>query len=159
MADSLPTNAELDALIDAALRDEPLLPTPPGLHRKIQERVLFAALQERERTRFRNTLLSAVGALVVLLAGTATIVTVTHFSLFYHHGVSGGMGLVDYYLNRFDVSWSSQVGTYALLLTLGLSTLSLWAGFILFRTQMHLTPFHTTVLRWTTGGATMRQAR
>ena len=138
MVDRLPSNAELDAFIDAALRDEPLLPAPKGLHQKIQERVLFADLEMRERARFRNSLLSALGALCLLFVGTVVVVTVTHFSLLYHHGVSGGMGLVDYYLNRFDVSWSSQVGLYAIVITLGLSTLSLWTGLVLFRSQLRL---------------------
>ena len=158
MANSLPTDAELDALIEAALRDEPLLPTPPGLHRKIQERVLFATLQERERARFRNSLLSALGALLVLLTGTAFVVILTNFSILYHHGVSGGMGLMDYYLNRFDVSWASEIGTYALFLTLGLSALSLWTGFVLFRTQLHVVPFYTRIMGKTATNATMHGA-
>lgn len=133
MADRLPTDDALDALIDAALHEEPLLPAPPGLHGKIQDRVHIAALQERERARFRNSLLSAMGALVVILGGAATVVTLTHFSHIYHHGVSGGKGLVDYYLTLFRVSWASHVGIYALGLTLGLSAISLWSGLMLIR--------------------------
>ena len=81
MADRLPTDDELDALIDAALRTEPMLPVPHGLHRKIQGRVHFAALQERERVRFRYSLVSAVCALLMLFAGTFVIVMLTNFSI------------------------------------------------------------------------------
>lgn len=140
MANRLPTERELDQFIDAALRDEPLLPVPAGLHRKIQDRVVIAAMQERERARFRNSLLSAVGALVVILAGTVAVVSLTHFSILYRHGVSGGRGFVDYYLTLLDVTWSGQIGGYALLLALGLSMGALWMGLILLRIQLRLAP-------------------
>jgi hypothetical protein len=142
MADRVPTDAVLDAFIDGVLRDETMLPAPADLHRKVQKRVHFAALQARERSRFRYSLLSALGALLVVLAGTTILVTLTHFNLLYHHGVSGGMGFFDYYVNRFDASWASHVGTYALLLTMGLSFFTLWAGLVAFRIQLRLSATH-----------------
>lgn len=142
MADSLPTDEELDALIEAALRDEPLLPVPPGLQRKIQDQVLFASLKEQERARFRRTLLGAVGAVMVILLGTVAVVSLTHFSILYRHGVSGGRGFVDYYLTLLDVSWSDQIGVIALMGTLGLSATALWAGLVLFRYERQLVPRH-----------------
>lgn len=138
MANSLPTEEELDALIEAALRDEPLLPAPPGLQRKIQERVLFAVLKEQERARFRRSLLGAVGAVMVILFGTVAVVSLSHFSILYRHGVSGGRGFVDYYLTLLDVSWSGQIGVFALVGTLGLSVIALWAGLVLFRYESQL---------------------
>jgi len=138
MANRLPSDAELDRLIDACLRGESLLPAPAGLHRKIQNRVCIAALKERERARFRNSLLSAVGAVVVILVGAAVVVTLTHFSHLYRHGVSGGKGFIDYYLTLLDVSWSGQVGAYALYLTLGLGMIALWAGLMSFHVQSRL---------------------
>tara|TARA_R110001592_G_scaffold284589_3_gene552919 strand:+ start:380 stop:859 length:480 start_codon:yes stop_codon:yes gene_type:complete len=143
MGDSLPTEAELDELIDAALRDEPLLPAPPHLHRKIEERVMYVALQERERARFRHTLIGAIGALFIIVTGAAVVITLTRFSLLYTHGVSGGKGLVDYYLTLFDVSWSSQIGVYALFLMVGLSIAFLWTGLMLLRGQMRLLPVNS----------------
>ena len=157
MANRLPTDMELDTFIDAALRDEPMLPAPPGLHRKIHERVQIAALRERELSRFRNSLLSAVGALFAILMGTAAVVTLTRFSYLYRHGVSGGKGLVDYYLTLLDVSsWSSQAGGYALLLALGLSAGTLWAGLVLLRMQMRLSPIDPSGAH---KGPTLRRAR
>ncbi len=143
MADSLPTDEELDALIEAALRDEPLLPAPRGLQRRIQEQVLFASLKEQERARFRRTLLGAVGAVMVILLGTVAVVSLTHFSILYRHGVSGGRGFVDYYLTLLDVSWSGQIGVFALVGTLGLSAIALWAGLVLFRYERQLVPRHS----------------
>ncbi len=140
MANSLPTDEELDALIEAALRDEPLLPAPPGLQRKIQERVLYAALKEQERARFRRSLLGAVGAVMVILFGTVAVVSLSHFSILYRHGVSGGRGFVDYYLTLLDLSWSGQVGVLALAGTLTLSMVALWAGLVLFRYESQLLP-------------------
>ena len=133
MGNRLPSDTELDALIEAALQDEPMLPVPPGMHGRIQERVYIASLQERERVRFRYSLLSALGALAVILFGTVTVVTLTHFSFIYQHGVSGGKGFVDYYLTLFDVSWSSRVGAYALGLAMGLSATLLWGGLLAVR--------------------------
>lgn len=142
MANSLPSDEALDALIDAALRDEPLLPVPPGFQRKVQERVLFAALQRQERARFRRTLLGALGAVMVILMGTVAVVSLTHFSILYRHGVSGGRGFVDYYLTLLDVTWSQEIGAIALGGTLGLSVIALWAGLVLFRYERQLLPRH-----------------
>ena len=159
MADRLPTDDELDALIDAALRTEPMLPVPPGLHRKIQDRVHFADLQERERVRFRYSLLSAVCALLILFSGTGVIVMLTNFSIVYHHGVSGGKGFLDYYLNRLDVSWAGHVGTYTLMLTLGLSVASLWGGLILFRGHTRQFRHRVQSLSGSATDAVMREAQ
>jgi len=105
MVERPPTDAELDALIEAALRDEPLLPTPVGLHARITERVALADLRQREEARFRNALLSGFAASVAIVVAAAGLVAVTVFGVLLDHGIAGGRGLVDYHAATLWHSW------------------------------------------------------
>ena len=58
---------KLDALIEAALRDEPERSVPFGFHRAVDERLQMAALLDLERGRFRRCWISA-GAFAALVA-------------------------------------------------------------------------------------------
>jgi hypothetical protein len=105
MDERLPSEAELDALIEAALAEEVVLPVPAGLHARINERVRLASLQQRERVRFRNALLSGFAASVGVVAGVAFLVATTKFDVLLKHGISGGRGLMDSYAATFALSW------------------------------------------------------
>lgn len=129
------SEAELDALIEAALRDEPLLPVPVNLHGRITERVQLAALQQREQLRVRNALLSGFAASVAVVAAAGIIVAQTNFEVFLNHGVSGGRGLIDYYTATVSLSWPryvENIGAAALLVAaagvIWLAASSRWSG-------------------------------
>ena len=109
MGERLPSDAELDALIEAALAEEVLLPVPVGFHARVNERVRLAALQQRERVRFRNTLLSGFAASVGIVVTVATFVATTKFDVLLKHGISGGRGLLDSYAATFALSSTNNV--------------------------------------------------
>lgn len=133
MGERLPSDEELDALIEAALSGEVLLPVPVDLHAKVGERVQLAALQQREQTRFRIAMLTGLAASVGVVAALAALVVSTKFDVLLKHGVSGGQGLLDYYTATFALAWPQYVDglVFALLLCLGTAAVS--AGLIPWR--------------------------
>lgn len=135
MADRRPTDAELDALIEAALRDEPLVPVPRTLHGRVAERVQLAALEQKERARFRNTLLSGFAACVGVVTAAAGMLALTNFHVLLDHGVSGGLGFWDYYRATFEVAWPVQIDGLVLALSVALGAFTIWAGLLPLRKQ------------------------
>ncbi len=129
----LPSDAELDALIEAALAEEVLLPVPMGLRARIDERVRLTALQQRERARFRNTLLSGFAASVGVVVALSALVAITKFEVLLKHGISGGQGLMDSYAATFALSWPQYWEILSLTLFLALGVASLWVGLIPWR--------------------------
>ncbi|MBX3177807.1 MAG: hypothetical protein KF886_10625 [Candidatus Hydrogenedentes bacterium] len=132
MADRLPSLAELDALIESALRDEPLLPAPAGMHARIVGRVEWSALAERERARFRNALIGGLVAGVAVVAVAVTIVAFTNFHLLLAHGISGGLGRLDYYSDYYSTAlqrpWPVTADANFLALALLLGAITVWVG-------------------------------
>ena len=128
MADNHLSTAELDALIEAALRDQPLVPVPRNLHARITERIALAALEQKERTRFRNTLLGGLAASVGVLAVAVVLVALTNFDVLLDYGVSGGQGLMDYYTATFQLSWPGRLDSLFLSLCLFLAALTVGVG-------------------------------
>ncbi len=95
-----------------------MLKAPPTLHRRVVERVRFAAMREQEETRFRYTMATlAVGFLAIIAAGVF-LVLFTNLGVLMSYGVSGGKGLYDYYSTSMQLSWSAYRGAYSLLLSL-----------------------------------------
>ena len=127
MGEPLPSETELDAMIEAALSDEALLPVPVGLHARIGERVRLATLQQRERVRFRNALLSGLVASVVIVLSLSILVAFTKFEVLLKHGISGGKGLMDSYATTFALSWPQYWDglVFTLFLGLGVATVGL----------------------------------
>lgn len=126
MADARFSDAELDALIESALRDEPLLPVPVGLHARVAERVHWAALQQKERARFRNTLLTGLAGSAGIITLAVLFVGMTSFHVLLEHGVSGGLGLMDYYRTTLHFSWLGQLD--GLILAIGAALAVITAG-------------------------------
>jgi len=121
----LPEGDELDAMIESALRSEPMLTAPLNLHRKVEERVRLIALHDHEVARFRYSMLSLlVGFLGVFSLGAAVVVF-TNFELLLANGFPGGGGLYDRYAVFMSQSWSSYSGAYlfAASMSLALGTL------------------------------------
>jgi hypothetical protein len=128
MAERLPSDAELDALIEAALGEELLLPVPVDFHARVAERVHLASLQQREQVRFRNALLTGFAASIVMVTALVALVMVTKFDVLLQHGVSGGRGLMDYYTATFALSWPQYMNTFMVILLLCLGAATTWAG-------------------------------
>lgn len=128
MAKSFPTDAELDALIAAALSEEVLLPVPVDLRVKIDERVHLAALQQREQARFRNAMLTGFAGSVGMLAALGVVIALTKFDVLLKHGISGGRGLLDSYAATFALTWQPQMGGFVFSLLLGLGIVVAWVG-------------------------------
>lgn len=122
------TDGDLDAFIEAALRDEPLAPVPHTLHARITERVALAALEHKARARFRKILLSGFLAGTGIVATTAALLAVTNFHLLLDHGISGGLGQLDYYAATFRLQWPGRLDGIYLLPSLALGAFTVWAG-------------------------------
>lgn len=110
---------DLDAFIDAALRDEPIRDTPFGFHSRFEERLRFTVALQRERARFRNCLAS-VACLVVLL-GLCVGVTLGsgHVASRLAASIPGALG----YYDRFSIGagvWGPMVFGVATLAIMGM---------------------------------------
>jgi len=135
MAEHQPTDAELDALVEAALREGPLVPAPRSLHGRVVERVQLAALEQKERARFRNALLSGFAACMGVMTAAVAIVASTNFEILLNHGVPGGLGFWDYYRTTFEVAWPIRFDGAILPASMALVALSLWAGLLVIGRQ------------------------
>jgi hypothetical protein len=123
----LPEGDELDAMIESALRSEPMLTAPLHLHRKVEERVRLIALHDHEVARFRYSMMSLLLAFLGAFGLGAAVVVFTNFELLLANGLPGGGGLYDRYSVFMSQSWSSYSGTYlfAASMSLALGTLLL----------------------------------
>jgi uncharacterized membrane protein YbjE (DUF340 family) len=107
-------NKEFDAVIEAALREQPLQPTPLLLHRRITRGVRIAVLRQHEQARCRRILGgAALLALAMVFAAVAAVVA-THLTSLLRPGLAGGMGWLDYYSTSITVAWQSYTGAYSL---------------------------------------------
>ena len=106
----------VDALIEAALADEPLRPVPENFQQRLAGRLRIAALLREECRRFRT----AVG--MAGLAAAATVGCAVLFAAFADipglltHGVPGGMGLFDYLTTYAALTWSDAGSSLVLTL-------------------------------------------
>ena len=128
MAERPFSDTELDALIETALRNEPLLPAPEHLHAKVVERVQWAALQQKERARFRNALLTSLAAFVGIIALAVVLVVLTSFHILLEHGISGALGRMDYYRATLAFSWPGRLDNLFLAIVAILAAITISAG-------------------------------
>lgn len=114
---------EMDALIESALRSEPMLSAPMHLHRRVEERVRLIALRDNEVTRFRYSMLSLAVAFCGAIGMAAAVIVFTNFELVMNTGIPGGGALFDRYTGIMSQSWASYSGAYlfgaSILLALG----------------------------------------
>ena len=108
----------LDALMDAALRPGPELQAPPTLVTGVTERLQVAALREREKRRFRMSLLTLLLALSSSLIAAGGYLWFTKLDVIARAGVSGGKGHYDYYTTALGLSLGDYTGAYTLVLSL-----------------------------------------
>ena len=132
MAEWNPQAEDLDVLIESALRDEPLSPVPLDLHARISQRIRLAALEQHERVRFRNTLLSGLAGGIAVIGVCGVLVAVTSFQLYLDHGISGGLGIWDYYRNyyaaAFEAFWRGRLDGLVLTICLTLGVFTIGVG-------------------------------
>jgi len=127
---------DMDAFIEAALKEEPLRPVPFTLQRRVEERVRIAQLREKECQRFRYSMTSLlVGALSVV--GIAVcVIAVTHFHLIMSNGVSGGWGQYDALVNSLFQTMGDYSGAYTLVFSMFVAAGTLLLGLIPLRKYM-----------------------
>lgn len=109
---------ELDVLISRALADEPLLKAPASLHRGVEARLRIAHLRDHEKARFFASMTTLALVFIVSLCAAGTVLWFTSLSFLYTDGVSGGKGLLDYYLTAMTMYFSDYQGAYTLLVSL-----------------------------------------
>jgi len=128
MAKRLPESAHVDDVVEGMLRDGALVSVPRDFHGRVMERVRLAALERRERVRFRNALLTGAFACFGVVALAGSLLAYTSFDLLLNHGVSGGLGFVDYHVATFQIAWPGRADGLFMALFLGLGGLTIWAG-------------------------------
>ncbi len=111
-------NLDIDALIEEVLLSDSMVPAPPTLQRRVEERVRIAAMRAHERARFRYSMLTLTGAFVGALAAAGLLVSFTNLDVVISHGVSGYKGQLDYYTGAMRLSAMDYRGTYSLVLSL-----------------------------------------
>lgn len=117
---------ELDALIEAALSDEPFLKAPLSLHRNIEARVRLVALREHEHRRFAISMFTLVFLFFGSLACAGMLLWFTNLSFIYSEGVSGGKGWFDYYTHALSASFSSYQGAYSMVMSFVLALITIF---------------------------------
>lgn len=130
---------ELDALIEEALRDEPLLKAPVSLHRTVDARLRIMAMREHEKRRFQLSMITLLGLFFACIACAGMLLWFTSLSSLYNEGVSGGRGWVDYYANALFMYVKGYQGTYSLIASfiLAIATVML-AGMTQFNKFLHM---------------------
>ena len=107
---------DMDAFIDAALREEPLRDTPFGFRARFEDRLRFTVALQRERARFRNCLVGAaalfvfLGICVGLTLGSGQVVSRVAAS------IPGALGYYDY-MSSAVVAWGPEAFAVGALLT------------------------------------------
>ena len=71
-------HTDLDALIESALRSEPVHMAPDGLAERVGDRLRVQALIDRERSRFRNSMAMLAVAVAAILVCGGVFVAFTH---------------------------------------------------------------------------------
>jgi len=119
---------DIDALIDQALSKEPMLRAPASLQCGVEERLRIAALRDREKMRFRLSMVTLLLALVSSLLAAGALLWFTNLSVLAKAGVSGGKGQFDYYFTALVQSWHAYQGAYTLVLSVLLAACTLAMG-------------------------------
>jgi hypothetical protein len=109
---------DLDMRIEEALKGDRFLHAPDTFHRRVEERIRIAALSDREKTRFRYSLISLAAAFLAVLAVAGLAVFFTNFGGIMTRGVAGGKGQYDYYATSMIFSWTAYSGAWSLILSL-----------------------------------------
>jgi hypothetical protein len=101
------SNEEWDALLDEALGREPMRPVPLGLYRDIRVKLQIAAMLDKERRRFRRTLMMGFAGICSIAGLSFLVAQLTEASGIASGVMFGGMGMYDSMAATMGVEWSA----------------------------------------------------
>ncbi len=110
--------ADLDALIEQALREQPVMRAPADFSRRVEERVRVMVLREREKERFRAGMTVMALSVAVTLLTAAAVVWFTHLSLVMANGTAGNGGQMDTWRTSWWMFLHSYRGAYTFVFSL-----------------------------------------
>jgi hypothetical protein len=87
---------ELDALIEDALRAEPVREVPDGFHRRLGERLHLVALVAKERKGFQTRLLASAALFAALLITVVVVPALAYAQGWTVRSLPGALGYFDY---------------------------------------------------------------
>lgn len=118
---------DIDAAIEDMLQGDRLRPAPLGLHRRIENRLQYVALQDRERRRFREVL--AAGAAGTLAVCTTTALALWHLAPLTQAAAQtpGAMGHFDRIVVHAADSWVEIAGVAAFMVAAAVASAILLA--------------------------------
>ena len=100
---------DLDAKIESALRDESWRPAPKGLYNRIEASLRVERARQRMRQRMAMRVASAVGVVVLCLAGIVGVSVSGHYVTRLLNSIPGGMGQFDHMLSSYALGPSPLV--------------------------------------------------
>lgn len=128
---------DLDVLIEAALSSEPMQPAPANLHRRVEERLRYTHLREKECQRFKLSMTTLVVGAMSAFSLAGMLIAYTHFTFIMNNGVAGGRGQYDSMINMMFQTFSEYSGAYTLSISMLLAAGTLLIGLIPLRKYMN----------------------
>lgn len=98
---------EFDALIEEALRSEPMRQVPPGMYRDIRARLRIAAMVQEERRRFKRSLLLGSTGIAGLAAFSILMAQILDASRVASGVMAGGLGMYDSMTATMGLEWNA----------------------------------------------------
>lgn len=132
-----PIPDDLDAIMEAALTNEPMQPAPANFHRRVEERLRYTHLREKECQRFKISMTTLVVGALSAFSLAGMIIAYTHFTLLMNNGVAGGLGQYDSMMNMMFQTFSEYSGAYTLSVSMLLAAGTLLLGLIPLRKYMN----------------------
>lgn len=125
----IPAPDPLDELIESSLQDDVVVRAPLNLHRRIEQRVQYAAAQDRETRHFRGSFLWLGVACAVMLLACAGAIAIVNLPATVQHGVGGWRGWLDGLAVQYRMGWPTDGVSYLVYgaVALAVATLALVA--------------------------------
>lgn len=117
---------QLDAVIEEALRTEPMRAVPAGFHHRLEQRLRVAQIVNRERNGLRLRLLAGLSVLAVVAFTMVGVPVLALYQGWTVKALPGAMGYLDYLLLAAAQSWPTVALTAGAVVALAL-TVSLLA--------------------------------
>lgn len=100
----------LDSLLEAASRGEPLRQAPPGLYRKIEGRLRVRAVRYDERRRLLTRLCAWAGVVLVTVCGVIGVAWHKDLPAYAEQNLPGVLGFYDYLVTTVALHWPHALG-------------------------------------------------
>jgi hypothetical protein len=98
---------QLDAIIEEALRSEPLRAVPAGFHGRLEQRLRVAQIVNRERKGLRLRMSTGLSVLAVVAFTIVGVPTLAFYQGWTERALPGAMGYLDYLLLTTTQSWTT----------------------------------------------------